>query len=85
MARLPRFTLPGQPQHVIQRGNNRAEIFCAPEDYRFYLDKLRAAAARHGCDIHAYVLMTNHVHLLMTPHTEESIGKTLQMLGRYYV
>jgi putative transposase len=70
---------------VIQRGNNRDEIFCAQADYRFYLDKLRAAAAKHECDIHAYVLMTNHVHLLLTPHSEHGIGKTMQMLGRYYV
>lgn len=84
-ARLPRFILPGQPQHVIQRGNNRNEIFCAEADYRFYLDKLKAAAAKHGCAIHAYVLMTNHVHLLMTPESEAAIGKTMQTLGRYYV
>ncbi len=85
MARCPRFVLPGQPQHVIQRGNNRSEIFRAPADYRFYLDKLRAATTRHDCDIHAYVLMSNHVHLLLTPHSEQGIGKALQMLGRYYV
>ena len=85
MARLPRFILPGQPQHVILRGNNRTEIFCAKADYRFYLDKLRLACEKHGCDIHAYVLMTNHVHLLITPHEEQSLSKALQMLGRYYV
>ena len=85
MARLPRFILPGQPQHVILRGNNRTEIFCAEADYRFYLDKLRLACEKHGCDIHAYVLMTNHVHLLLTPQEEQSLGKALQMLGRYYV
>lgn len=85
MARLPRFILPGQPQHVIMRGNNRTEIFCAEADYRFYLDKLRLACEKHGCDIHAYVLMTNHVHLLLTPQEEQSLSKALQMLGRYYV
>ncbi|MGH9439638.1 MAG: transposase [Terriglobia bacterium] len=85
MARLPRFVLPGQPQHVIQRGNNREAIFCAQADYRFYLEKLAAATAKHQCDIHAYVLMTNHVHILLTPHSEAGIGKTMQMLGRYYV
>jgi putative transposase len=85
MARLPRFILPGQPQHVILRGNNRTEIFCAEADYRFYLDKLRLACEKHGCNIHAYVLMTNHVHLLLTPHEELSLSKALQMLGRYYV
>jgi putative transposase len=85
MARLPRFILPGQPQHVILRGNNRTEIFCAEMDYRFYLDKLRLACEKHGCNIYAYVLMTNHVHLLLTPHEELSLSKALQMLGRYYV
>lgn len=85
MARLPRFVLPGQPQHVIQRGNNRQDIFDAEDDYRFYLEKLKEAADKHQCEIHAYVLMTNHVHLLVTPHLETSIGKMMQMLGRYYV
>lgn len=85
MARLPRFVLPGHPQHVIQRGNNRQEIFCADEDYRFYLERLSDGAKKHNCDIHAYVLMTNHVHLLVTPNHDNSIGKMIQMLGRYYV
>jgi len=85
MACLPRFILPGQPQHVIQRGNNRQNIFRAKGDYQFYLDMLLKAAQKHQCDIHAYVLMTNHVHLLVTPHTEIGIGKMMQMLGRYYV
>lgn len=85
MARLPRFILPGQPQHVIVRGNNRAEIFCADADYQFYLEKLRLACDEHQCVIHAYILMTNHVHLLITPQAEDGIGKVMQMLGRYYV
>ena len=85
MARLPRFAITGQPQHVIQRGNNRQDIFRVEDDYQFYLEKLADAAKKHQCDIHAYVLMTNHVHLLVTPHTETGIGKMMQMLGRYYV
>jgi putative transposase len=85
MARLPRYILPGQPQHVIQRGNNRAPIFAAEEDYRFYYECLEDAAKTHECDIHAYVFMTNHVHLLVTPHAEDSIGKMMQSLGRRYV
>lgn len=85
MARLPRYVIPGQPQHVIQRGNNRQAIFGADEDYRFFLDALGEAAARHCCDIHAYVLMTNHVHLLMTPHDGMGIGKVMQSVGRKYV
>ena len=85
MARLARFSIPGHPQHVIQRGNNRDVIFVADDDYRFYLDRLRKSGERHRCDIHAYVLMTNHVHLLLTPNTEGGIGKVMQSLGRYYV
>ncbi|BBP03358.1 hypothetical protein TPL01_26980 [Sulfuriferula plumbiphila] len=85
MARLPRYNLPGQPQHVIVRGNNRDIVFVAADDYRFFLACLEEAAMRNGCAIHAYVLMTNHVHLLMTPEQENSIGKTLQSVGRRYV
>lgn len=85
MARLPRFDIPGQPQHVIQRGNNRSAIFADEEDYEFYLKKLGDACQKHQCDLHAYVLMTNHVHLLLTPHAKGGIGKVMQMLGRYYV
>jgi len=85
MSRQPRFILPGQPQHVIQRGNNRDVIFVSDDDYRFYLEKLAAACERFGCDLHAYVLMTNHVHLLMTPQTEDGISKVMQSVGRYYV
>lgn len=85
MARLPRFELPGQPQHVIQRGNNRQSIFRAQGDYHYYLEKLGEAVDKRSCDIHAYVLMTNHVHLLVTPHHASSIGKVMQTLGRYYV
>lgn len=85
MARLPRFVIPDQPQHVIVRGNNRTEIFCADADYQFYLEKLQQACGKHNCQLHTYVLMTNHVHLLITPQEEDGIGKVMQMLGRYYV
>ncbi len=85
MARLSRYNLPGQPQHVILRGNNRGDIFSAQADYYFFLECLLNAAEKHECAIHAYVLMTNHVHLLMTPQHEEGIGKVLQSLGRRYV
>jgi putative transposase len=70
---------------VIVRGNNRSEIFCADADYQFYLEKLKLACDKHACQLHAYVLMTNHLHLLITPQEEQSIGKAMQMLGRYYV
>ncbi len=85
MARLPRYVIPGQPQHIIQRGNNRTAIFGGDDDYIFYLECLREAAEANELAIHAYVLMTNHVHLLATPGHETSIGKTLQSLGRRYV
>jgi putative transposase len=85
MARLPRFVIPGQPQHVIVRGNNRTEIFCADADYQFYLERLQLACDKHNCKIHAFVFMTNHVHLLITSQEENGIGKAMQMLGRYYV
>lgn len=85
MARLPRFVLVGHPQHVIIRGNNREPVFNAEADYRFFLDKLSDAAKKHQCDIHAYVLMTNHIHLLATPNKVDGISKMMQMLGRYYV
>ena len=85
MPRLPRYVIPGQPQHIIQRGNNRNVIFAAEMDYLFYLDKLGELSRRLDCDLHAYVLMTNHVHLLITPQEEGGVGKALQMMGRYYV
>jgi len=59
---------PGQPQHVIIRGNIREEIFCADTDYSFYLEKLKSACNKDGCLVHEYVLMPNHIHLLNTPH-----------------
>ncbi len=85
MARQPRFLLPGYPQHVIQRGNNRNKIFAEDTDYIFYVDTLSEACNRFMCRIHAYVLMTNHVHLLITPETEQGIGNVMQSLGRRYV
>lgn len=85
MPRQPRFVLIGQPQHVIIRGNNREPVFYAEDDYRFYLEKLKLACDKHACDVHAYVLMTNHVHLLITPHKEDGLAKAMQMIGRYYV
>jgi REP element-mobilizing transposase RayT len=82
MARLGRYFLPDQPLHVIQRGNNRGAIFFAVEDYARYHDWLAEAAGRYACRIHAYVLMTNHVHLLVTPQDEDSLPRMMQSLGR---
>jgi putative transposase len=85
MPRKPRFYLPGHPAHIIQRGNCRQPVFYDDNDYLSYLTWLSEGAEKHGCSIHAYVLMTNHVHLLMTPDSRESISRTIQYLGRYYV
>ncbi len=85
MARLPRYVIPGQPQHIIQRGNNRQVIFAAEADYQFFRDALVEAADEHGLAIHAYVWMTTHIHLLATPGEENSIGKVFQSAGRRYV
>lgn len=85
MARLPRFGVPGQPQHVIQRGNNRSPIFCAAQDYRFFLECIQEGCDRYDCAVHAYVLMTNHVHLLVTPKGAEGISRLMQSVGRRYV
>ncbi|MDJ0872811.1 MAG: transposase [Gammaproteobacteria bacterium] len=85
MPRKPRFYLPGLPAHVVQRGNNRQAVFFDDGDYAAYLRWLEEGAQRYGCAIHAYVLMTNHVHLLVTPETREAISRMLQYLGRHYV
>ncbi len=85
MARLPRYFVKDIPQHVILRGNNREAIFAVDEDYQFFKEVLLAAAQRYGLAIHAYVLMTNHIHLLVSPETAESLPKALQSLGRRYV
>ncbi|MBI1424616.1 MAG: transposase [Gammaproteobacteria bacterium] len=85
MARKPRFTLPGVPQHIIQRGHNREPCFYALDDYWRYRSDLHEAANANQVAIHAYVLMTNHVHLLATPAQEYSITHMMQDLGRKYV
>jgi putative transposase len=85
MARKPRIVCPGLPHHVIQRGNNRSAIFFDDSDYHAYMNWLGEALQQYGCKLHAYVLMTNHVHLLLTPDSESSISMVLQSLGRRYV
>jgi putative transposase len=85
MPRKLRFYLPGVPAHVMQRGHNRGPVFFAEQDYLEYLRCLKQAADTYGCKVHAYVLMTNHVHLLVTPETRESVGELFQGLGRHYV
>ncbi len=85
MPRKPRFTLPGVPQHIIQRGHNREPCFFSEQDYVRYKQDLKSACDKFHCHIHAYVLMTNHVHLLITPLTEFGISEVMQSLGRRYV
>lgn len=85
MPRLPRYVLPGHPQHVIQRGNNRNPIFVGENDYIRFREELSDACQRYQCLVHAYVLMANHVHLIVTPGQENSIAKVLQSVGRRYV
>jgi len=85
MPRQPRYFIPNMPQHVIQRGVDRQPVFFRARDYQLYLKTLRAAADRHECSIHAYVLMTNHTHLLITPGTEHSLPLLMQAMGRGYV
>ncbi len=67
MARMPRIIVPGQALHIIQRGNNRQTTFFSDEDYLKYLDTLGLLAEQYGCFIHAYVLMSNHIHMLGHP------------------
>lgn len=73
------------PVHAIQRGNNRQAIFFDEEDYRLYLGWMKVAAEKYACQIHSYVLMTNHVHILITPEHRNSLSRLFQYVSRYYV
>jgi putative transposase len=85
MARLSRLTLPGCPHHVIQRGNNRQPIFSTLADYQYLLKLMDDSARKFAVDIHAYVLMSNHFHLLATPQTDTGLPQMMQAVGRSYV
>ena len=85
MPRLPRLDLVGVAQHVVQRGNDRQACFFRDADYLRYLQDLREASLKSGCRIHAYVLMTNHVHLLATPGQSGGVARMMQAVGRRYV
>ena len=85
MPRRARLNLPGIPWHIVQRGNNRAVCFNAEDDYRFYLDQLDQLSLRFRCAVHAYVLMTNHIHLLLTPARFGSVAMLMKHLGQRYV
>ena len=85
MPRRPRIILPDVATHIFQRGNDRQVCFIHADDYRNYLDWLHKYALEHGCAIHAYALMTNHAHLLLTPDTLERPGRLMKQLGQRYV
>jgi len=85
MARLPRLNLPNVAQHITQRGHNREACFANDEDCAAYMHHLREAAEKHEVAIHAFVLMTNHVHILATPKTADGVTKLMQGVGRNYV
>jgi putative transposase len=85
MPRRPRVILPNVPQHIIQRGNNRQVCFYADEDFQIYLEWLKEYADKTECNIHAYVLMTNHVHLLVSTEKTAAVGAMMKALGQRYV
>lgn len=85
MPRKSRDYVPGMPVHVVQRGNNRQTTFIQREDFQCYLKHLAVGLKRYDTALHAYCLMSNHVHLLMTPAHEDSISRTIQHMGRHYV
>ena len=85
MARLPRLCLPGIAQHIIQRGTNRQACFRSSEDMAAYAAWLDEYARKYGVAVHAWVFMTNHVHLLVTPTSSDGVSRLMQSLGRRYV
>lgn len=85
MPRRPRLHLPGIPQHIVQRGNNRQPIFFCDDDRRRFLEWLGEYARESGTELHAYCLMSNHVHLLLTAASAEALSELMQAVGRRYV
>jgi len=85
MPRRSRLVVPKIPLHIIQRGNNRQACFFDESDYIFYLDCLLEYSQKANCAIHGYVLMSNHVHLLLTPRDKDSVGHLMKRLGQMYV
>lgn len=85
MARLPRYTIVNQTQHIIQQGRDGLTIFFEEQDHQYFHDCLDAAAYNYGLKVHAYVLMPDHVHILATPGSSDSISRVVQSIGRNYV
>ena len=77
MPRFARAVVPHCPHHITQRGNNRQDVFFVADDYELYLEILKEQSERYGLDVHAYCLMTNHVHLVATPHAADSLAKAV--------
>ena len=84
MPRTARLVLPDVPLHVVHRGHNRCDCFFRPLDYRNYLRYLKVFAAKHACAVHAYCLMTNHVHLLLTPARADSCALLMKQVAQCY-
>jgi putative transposase len=85
MPRKPRLFLPGVAVHIVQRGHSRNPVFLDNNDYQTYLDFIYHASRRHQCEVHAYVLMTNHIHLLVTPAKDKSVSKFMHAVNSHYV
>jgi putative transposase len=85
MPRKPRFVIPGVPVHIVQRGHSREPVFFEDSDYLAYWRWVKEGAARYRVSIHAYVLMTNHIHILATPEETTGVSRMMQYIGRHYV
>lgn len=85
MPRKPRFYLPGVPVHIVQRGHCRDPVFFDRQDYATYLYRVKESAKKYNVSVHAFVLMTNHVHFLITPSVASSPSNFMQYIGRRYV
>ena len=85
MPRRPRLELPGCAMHLTQRGVNRCAVFLDDEDFNHYRQTLHDVFAKHGILLHAYVLMTNHIHLLLTPPEKGVLSKAMRIVGARYV
>ncbi len=84
MPRRTRHYLPNMPYHIVQRGNNREACFIEPEDYLFYQTLWQEVSHRYGTQVHAYCLMTNHIHFLASPAETSSLSNTLKVVGSRY-
>ncbi len=84
MPRLPRSPAIRTPLHIVQRGHNRSTVFYRDQDFQVYLAALRWAIEQYPCELHAYTLMTNHVHLLISPLDVDSLPRRFMSLGSRY-